>query len=72
MIYIFIENGLYIDRYPISQKPCFDPKKSTSTPFGLQNPLLINLLFGIIPNSSWLLKTFLARVFSASVTLRRR
>ncbi|BAG33427.1 hypothetical protein PGN_0908 [Porphyromonas gingivalis ATCC 33277] len=27
-IYIFIVNGLYIDRYLISQKSCFNLKKS--------------------------------------------
>ncbi|GAA5577535.1 hypothetical protein Pgin02_00534 [Porphyromonas gingivalis] len=61
-IYIFIVNSLYIDHYLLFQKSYFDLKKSVSSTFRLQCPLPFTLLFGIIPNSSSLLKTFLVRV----------
>ncbi|KGL56158.1 hypothetical protein HQ40_10640 [Porphyromonas gulae] len=62
-IYIFIVNDLYIDRYLLFQKSCFYLKNFLFLPFSLQNLLPFRCLFGMIPNSSSLLKTFLARIF---------
>ena len=69
-IYIFIVNSLYIDRYLLPQKLCFDLKSLLFLPFWLQKPLSFRCLFRIIPNSSSLLKTFLVQVFLVEIRKR--
>ena len=64
-IYIFIVNDLYINRYLLFQKSCFYLKNLLFLPFWLRNRLPFRCLFGIIPNSSSLLKTFLVRIFQS-------
>ena len=62
--YIQIENDLYINRDPNSGKADSDHREPVFSPFSPQNPVLFKCLFRIIPNSSSLLKTFLARIFN--------
>ena len=69
--YIFIVNDLYIDRYLLPQKLCFDLKSLLFLPFWLQKPLSFRCLFRIIPNSSSLLKTFFVCFFSTVNMLRK-
>ncbi|ERJ87076.1 hypothetical protein HMPREF1989_00848 [Porphyromonas gingivalis F0566] len=62
-ICIFIANDLYINRFQISFRSKLKLKKFVFSSLRLQNPLPFRCLFGIIPNSSSLLKTFLARIW---------
>ena len=64
-IYIQIENALYINRDSTFGKANCDLKVPAFRSPLLQDPLLRRCLFGMIPNSSSLLKTFFAPVFSS-------
>ncbi|WP_208854512.1 hypothetical protein, partial [Porphyromonas gulae] len=62
-IYIQIENGLYINHESTSYKANCKSQKVAFFSLSPQNPLPFGCLFGMIPNSASLLKTFLARIF---------
>ena len=64
-ICIFIANDLYINRFQISFRSKLKLKKSVFSSLRLQNPLPFRCLFGIIPNSSSLLKTFFVCVLDS-------
>ena len=62
-IYIQIEKALYINRDSTFGKTNPDLKDSAFRSPLLQDPLSHRCLFGMIPNSSSLLKSFFAPVF---------
>ncbi len=64
-IYIQIEKALYINRDSTFGKTNPDLKDPAFRSPLLQDPLPRRCLFGMIPNSSSLLKTFFAPVFSS-------
>ncbi len=64
-IYIQIEKALYINRDSTFGKANRDLKVPAFRSPLLQDPLPHRCLFGMIPNSSSLLKTFFAPVFSS-------
>ena len=64
-IYIQIEKALYINRDSTFGKANCDLKEPAFRSPLLQNSLPHRCLFGMIPNSSSLLKTFFAPVFSS-------
>ncbi|AIJ36390.1 hypothetical protein EG14_10335 [Porphyromonas gingivalis] len=64
-IYIQIEKALYINRDSTFGKTNPDLKDPAFRSPLLQYPLSHRCLFGMIPNSSSLLKTFFALVFSS-------
>ena len=64
-IYIQIEKALYINRDSTFGKTNRDLKVPAFRSPLLQDPLPHRCLFGMIPNSSSLLKTFFAPVFSS-------
>ena len=64
-IHIQIEKALYINRDSTFGKANCDLKVPAFRSPLLQDPLPRRCLFGMIPNSSSLLKTFFAPVFSS-------
>lgn len=71
MIYIQIENVLYINRDSIFWIVDFHFTKSNFSSSRFQNPFPFGRLFGMILNSSSLLKTFLARILEGSYDMKR-
>ena len=71
MIYIQIENVLYINRDSIFWIVDFHFTKSNFLSSRFQNPFPFGRLFGMILNSSSLLKTFLARILEESYDMKR-
>ena len=71
MIYIQIENVLYINRDSIFWIVDFRFTKSNFSSSRFQNPFPFGRLFGMILNSSSLLKTFLARILEESYDMKR-